>query len=112
MCRVRRIGGRRSINGQFRFPRQLTTDPIGRVLIADSDNDRICIHDPDLNPLRNVTHQSMSGPSDVKISRDRIYALCRDNNQCLHVLTLEGDKLHSLITCGEGMDLLIPYFSV
>ena len=26
------------------------------------------------------------------------------------VLTLEGDKLHSLITRGEGMDVSHPYF--
>ena len=110
LCRVRMIGGKGSGNGQFDWPRQLTTDPIGRVLIADTDNDRICIHDPDLNHLRNITHQSMSRPYDVKVSRDRLYVLCPDNNPCLLVLTLEGDKLHSLITCGEGMDVLVPCF--
>ena len=46
MCRVRRIGGRGSNNGQFYSPRQLTTDSVGRVFIADSGNDRISIHDP------------------------------------------------------------------
>ena len=39
-----------------------------------------------------------------------IYVLCPDSNPCLHVLTLEGDKLHSLITCGKGMDVLEPFF--
>ena len=109
MCRVRRIGGRGSNNGQFDFPRQLTTDPIGRVFIADTDNNRICIHDPDLNHLRNITHESMSAPVDVKVSRDRLYVLYRAN-PCMHVLTLEGDKLYSLIICGEGMDVLDPWF--
>ena len=99
LCRVRRIGGKGSDNGEFDYPCQLTTDPIGLVFIADSDNDRICIHDPDLNHLRNITHQSMSEPYDVKVSRDRLYVLCPRNNPCLHVLTLDGDKLHSLITC-------------
>ena len=28
----------------------------------------------------------------------------------MHVLTLEGDKLHSLITRGEGMDVSYPNF--
>ena len=59
MCRVRRIGGRGSNNGQFDFPRQLTTDPIGRVFIADTDNNRICTHDPDLNHLPNITWPSL-----------------------------------------------------
>ena len=110
LCLVRRIGGKGSDNGQFKSPHQLTTDPIGRVFIADSKNNRICIHDPDLNHLRNITHPSMSVPYDVKVSRDRLYVLCQDNNPCLHVLTLEGDKLHSLITRGEGMDVLLPLF--
>ena len=52
----------------------------------------------------------MSGPSYVKVSRDRLYVVCPDDNPCLHVLTLEGDKLHSLITCGEEMDVLYPEF--
>ena len=106
LCLVRRIGGEGSDNGQFNDPRQLTTDPIGRVYIADSSNHRICIHDPDLNHLRNITLQSMSQPHDVKVSRDRLYVLCPFDNPCLHVLTLEGDYLHSLITRGEGLDML------
>ena len=110
LCLVRRIGGDGSNDGQFKSPRQLTTDPIGRVFISDTLNDRICIHNPDLNHLRNITHPSMSRPYDVKVSRDRLYVLCSHDNPCLHVLTLEGDKLHSLITRGEGMDVLHPCF--
>ena len=110
LCLVRRIGGQGSNNGQFFYPCQLTTDPIGRVFIADTWNKRICIHDPDLNHLRNITLQSMSEPRDVKVSRDRLYVLCPYKNPCLHVLTLEGDKLHSLITRGRGMDVLDPWF--
>ena len=110
MCRVMRIGGEGSNNEQFSCPQQLTTDPIGRVFIADNGNRRICIHDLDLNHLRNITHLSMPSPTDVKVSRDRLYALCPRNNPCMLVLTLEGDKLHSLITCGEGMDVLRPHF--
>ena len=109
LCLVRRIGGRGSNNGQFVIPRQLTTDPIGRVFIADYGNNRICIYDPDLNHLRNITLPYMLRPYDVKISSDRLYVLF-PYDPCLHVLTLEGDKLHSLITCGEGMDVLNPYF--
>ena len=110
LCLVRRIGGFGSNNGRFKYPSQLTTDPIGRVFIADTFNDRICIHDPDLNHLRNITYQSMSQPLDVKVSRDRLYVLCHNTKPCMLVLTLEGDKLHSFITCGEGMDVLYPRF--
>ena len=109
MWRVRRIGGRGSDNRQFNYPRQLTTDPIGRVFIADVHNHRICIHDPDLNHLRNITHESMSEPYDVKVSRDCLYVLCTAN-PCMLVLTLEGDKLHSFIINGDGMEVLDPHF--
>ena len=111
LCRIRRIGGgMESDNGQFRFPTQLTTDPIGRVFREDTGNNRICIHDPDLNHLRNITHPTMSRPRDVKVSRDRLYVLCPEDNPCMLVLTLEGDKLHSLITRGGGRDVLDNWF--
>ena len=110
MCRVRWIGGKGSNNGQFNYPRQLTTDLIGRVFIADCYNNRICIHDPDLSHLRNITHQSISRPYDVKVSRNCLYVLCPLNSPCMIVLTLEGDMLHSLITRGEGMDVSRPHF--
>ena len=107
---VRRIGGEGSNNERFNCPHQLTTDSTGCVFIADTDNNRICIYDPDLNHLRNITHRPMSQPYDVKVSRDRLYVLCPEYNPCMFVLTLEGDKLHSLITCGEGMDVLDTLF--
>ncbi|KAI6658598.1 E3 ubiquitin-protein ligase TRIM71-like [Oopsacas minuta] len=110
MSLVRKVGGMGSNNGQFNYPCQLTTDPIGQVFIADSDNNRISVHDTDLNHLRNITHKSMAQPVDVKVSRDRVYVLCLFNNPCIHVLTLEGYKLHSLITCGQGMGVLCPVF--
>ena len=72
MSLVRKIGGNGSNDGQFKWPKQLTTDSTGRVFIADFYNDRICIHDPDLNHLYNITLESMSRPSDVKVSRDRL----------------------------------------
>ena len=105
MCRVKWIGGKGSNNGQFNCPRQLTTDLIGRVFIADCYNNRICIHDPDLSHLRNITHQSISRPYDVKVSRDCLYVLCPLKSPCMIVLTQEGDMLHSLITRGGGMRL-------
>ena len=110
MCLVRRIGGEGSKNGHFKCPRQLTTDPIGRVFIADANNNRICIHDPDLNHLRNITHHSMSLPYDVKVLQDRLYVLCPHKNRCMLVLTLDGDKINSLVTCGEEGDVLDPRF--
>ena len=76
VCCVRIIGGNGSDNGQFIRPCQLTTDSIGRVFIADYGNHRICMHDPDLNHLRNITYESMSEPSDVKVSATTVSSYC------------------------------------
>ena len=107
---VKEIGGLGSNNGEFNNPRQLTTDPNGHVYIADSVNNRICVLDTDLHHMRNITHQSISRPFDLKLSHDRIYVLCPNKNPCMLVLSIEGDMLHSLISRGEGMDVLNPWF--
>lgn len=104
MSHVRKVGNVGFQNGNFNFPGLLTTDHIGRVFITDKNNDRISIHDVNLNHLYNIRHKSISRPYDVKISRDHLYILSEDDNPCLHVLTLEGDKLRSLLIRGEGMD--------
>ena len=106
MCRVRRVGSEGSNNGQFSNPRQLTTDLVGRVFISDVRNNRICIYDPNLNHLRNITHLTFSMPSDVKVSRDRMYVLCPYNNPSMFMLTLEGEMLHSFIPLVKGL----PFF--
>ena len=79
------------------------------MFIADTSNNRICIYDPDLDHFCNITHESISGPFDVKVSRDCLYVLCHAI-PCMLVLTLERDKLYSLITCGRGMDVSYPYY--
>ena len=107
---VKQIGGEGSNNGEFKYPRQLTTDPNGHVYIADCHNHRICVLDTDLHHMRNITHQSISEPYDLKLSRDRIYVLCPSKNPCMLVLSIEGDMLHSLISNGQGMDVLNPLF--
>ena len=107
---VKEIGGVGSNNGEFKYPRQLTTDPNGHVYIADGHNDRICVLDTFLHHMRNITHQSISKPYDLKLSHDRIYVLCPYKNPCMLVLSIEGDMLHSLISRGHGMDVLSPWF--
>ena len=107
---VKQIGRKGSNNGEFNYPRQLTKNLNGHVYITDRDNDRICVLDTDLHHMRNITHQSISKPYDLKLSHDRIYVLCPDKNPCMLVLSIEGDMLHSLISRGEGMDMLNPFF--
>ena len=78
--------------------------------VYSSDNDRICVLDTDLHHMRNITHPSIFKPYDLKLSHDRIYVLCPHKNPCMLVLSIEGDMLHSLISCGQEMDVLRPWF--
>ena len=110
MSFVKKVGGRGRSNGQFNLPNQLTTDPVGNVYIADNSNHRICVYDSELNHLYNISHPSISNPMDVVISRNHLYVLSRVDNPCVHVLTLTGKKLYSLISCGKDMQLLGPHF--
>ena len=109
MSFIKKVGGLGRNNGQFRNPNQLTTDHVGNVYVADRENHRICVYDSELNHLYN-TNPSISQPLDVKISNDHMYVLSRSDNPCMHVLTLEGKKLYSIISRGKGLQLLEPHF--
>ena len=106
---VRKIGCSHSDDEQFFSPTHVTTDFIGRVFIADYDMCRICVHDANLNRIRIIKPEStMTQPFDVKVHCGRLYVLYPDENPCMHVLTLDGDKLQPLITCGSEIGLLNP----
>ena len=103
--------GKGSTDGMFNSPRQLTVSYNGDLYIADSDNDRIQILDESLNFKHSITHESMHYPRDVKLTTEEIYILSYDDNPCVHVFSLAGDKLRSFITHGDtGMQVRIASF--
>ena len=104
------LGCRGSGMGQFDQPRELSTSTKGDVYIADRDNNRIQIIDSSLHPIRAVTHSSMHKPCDVKLTTDEMYVLCPVDSPCVHVFTHTGEKIRSLISCGEGMKVIKPQF--
>ena len=84
--------------GEFRSPRYLTVTTDRSVLVADWGNDRIVVMDTDLKHERYITHQSMTRPNDVKVNDSKLYVLSAKDNPCLHVFSLTGEKICSLIT--------------
>ena len=50
------IGSNGSGAGQFKNPEGLVVDNAGLVYVADSQNSRIQVFDPDLNPIRVITN--------------------------------------------------------
>ena len=107
---VGRLGGRGSNIGQFISPRQLCISTNGDVYIADTYNDRIQILDFSLHPIREVTHPSMHRPYDVTLTTEEMYILSYEDSSCIQVFNHSGHMIRSLITCGEGMQVVRPYF--
>ena len=82
----------------FWSPRYLTVTTDKFVLVADSDNNRIVVMDTDLKRKRFIKHQTMTYPTDVKVNNNKVYILSDINSPCLHVFSLTGEKIRSLIT--------------
>ena len=45
-----------------------------------------------------ITHQTMKRPCDVKVYNNQLYVLSDKDSPCLHVFSLTGEKIRSLIT--------------
>ncbi|KAI6658427.1 RING finger protein nhl-1-like [Oopsacas minuta] len=97
-------------NGEFKWPRQITVSPDGSIFVADCFNHRICIFEPELIHVRNITHDSIVFPTDVKTTREHIYILTERKTMCMHVFTPTGEHVNSIITIGQGMDVELGWF--
>ena len=100
---VTKVGKKGSSVREFNCPRYLTITTDRSVLVADCNNNRIVVMDTDLKHIRYITHQTMTHPNDVKVNNNKLYVLNTQNSPCLHVFSLTGGKIHSIITRGfEG----------
>ena len=95
---LERLGGAGSEIEEFWLPYQLAVHSSGAVFVADCGKDRIKVLTFDLNFKRMISHSSLTAPIDLKFSRELLYVLSGNDNPCLHVFTLLGDKIRSLIT--------------
>ena len=104
---VAKLGSKGSGMGQFNYPHGLTVSTNGDVFVADYNNNRIQILDDSLHFQREITHQTMNYPCDVKLTPDEVYVLCADS-PCILVFSHAGEKIRQLITRGgEGMGMQI-----
>ena len=109
---VAKLGSEGSGIGQFKEPLGLTVSTNGDVFVADRNNNRIQILDDSLHFQREITHQTMKRPWDVKLTPDEVYVLCYDSPYIL-VLSHAGEKLRQLITrggMGIGMQIGRAFF--
>ena len=107
---IAKLGCRGEGIGQFDFPNQLTVSTNAIVFVSDRDNHRIQILDSSLRYLKQISHQSMEHPCDVKVTTDSVYVLTLTGPFCIHVFSHIGDKIRSIITKGDGMLVTESFF--
>ena len=106
---VTKRGKRGSQIGEFNFPRNLTVSTNRDVYVADSNNNRVQILNSSLQHLRSLTEQRIQSPRDIKLTADEVYVLCYDN-PCLHVFSHAGERLRSLVSGGNQMQVSHPRY--
>ena len=96
---VTKVGKKGTGEREFSYLRYLTVTTDRSVLVADYGNSRIAVMNTDLKHKRYITHQTMTSPVDVKVNNNKLYVLSDEDNECLHVFSLTGEKIRSLISC-------------
>ena len=107
---IKTIGKFGSENGEFKWPRQIDVCPKGLLYVADCFNDRISVFEQELTHVRNIKHALIVFPSDVKLTRDKMYVLTERNATCIHVFNHAGEHVRSLISQGEGQEVTGAWF--
>ena len=108
---LNRTGTKGDKEGQLYFPMGLCIDTNGDVLIADSDNNRVCIFSKFLKFKSCIGIGQLRFPRDVKISANRVVVLDHGSN-CVHFFSRDGHLLSSCVPRGgtPGSLVATPYF--
>ena len=95
---------------EFDYPWGLTIDELnGDIYICDYTNNRVQILNKDFSSKAQFGKDALIHPCDVKLSKEYIYVL-DESNPCLHLFNYNYILLKSVITRGDGMDVVNPYF--
>ena len=95
--------------GEFNVPINLAVSTDGDVYVADYGNNRVQKLNSSLQHLRSLTEQLIKHPRDIKLTADEVYVLCSDN-PCIQVFSHAGERLRSLVSSGEQMQVSNPYY--
>ena len=102
---IKQVGKYGSGKKEFNFPRQLAISPNQLLYVPDQFNNRIKILSTDLAFKGSLRHQTMTLPEDVKFTNDEMFVLSYQDNPCIQVFTLSGEKSRYLVTGGIGMQV-------
>ena len=107
---VSRIGRQGRGELEFNNPFSLTIDESnGDIYICDYNNNRIQILNNDFSFKSQFGKDTLKHPRDVKLSKEYIYVL-DESNPCLHLFNYNHILQKSVISRGEGMEVIYPYF--
>ena len=96
-----------SSTAELSQPKGIDFDAGCSLYIADSGNDRITILDEKL-AIRMVFNCAFQSPQDVKVMKEIIYVLDCNPLSSIHVFTLSGTSIRSIIS--SGRDITSPNF--
>ena len=108
---VKKVGKRGSGREEFDYPTQLAISPNQHLYVTDTNNyNRLQILTTDLEFTNSLQHITMKCPIGVKFSNNEMFVLSGSDSPCIHVFTLSGEKTRSLVTVGNGMQVMGPVF--
>ena len=107
---VSRFGSHGNGKLQFRFPYGLSTDEYnGDIYICDCFNNCIQIISETFQYKSEFGKDILHYPSDVKLYKDNIFIL-DESNPCLHLFNKDLVLQKSVVTRGEGQQVVNPWF--
>ena len=106
---ISRIG--RQVRGEleFNFPYSLTIDESnGDIYICEFNNNCVQILNNDFSLKSQFGKDKLKHPRDVKLSKEYIYVLDA-SNPCLHLFNYDHILQKSVISRGDGVEVINPY---
>ena len=99
-------------NGELEFicPIGLTIDESnGNIYVSDCNNNRIQILSQDFRFISQFGKDILNYPRDVKLSKEYIFVLDK-SNPCLHLFSYNHILQKSVISRGNGMQVIYSYY--
>ena len=95
---------------EFIYPCGLTIDESnGNIYVSDCDDNRIQILSQDFRFISQFGKDILKQPFDVKLSKEYIIVL-DESNPCLHLFSYNHILQKSVISRGNGMQVIYPYY--
>ena len=95
---------------EFNYHTILTIDESnGDIYVCDSDNNRIQILNKEFSFKSQFGKDTLKTPRDAKLSKEYIFVL-DESNPCLHLFSYNHILQKSVISRGEGMEVVGPRF--